>query len=196
MGKLLMVISVVLLAASAQASSEYLDLRADGRSGGKPNLTVGGGNAAIDVWAFNVPGFPVLEVGHLEQIKLGHRGSSLVGGYVSYWEKAHQLYLEPWSKTTVQLGSWDLTAKLAGYAPLTGGGGWQLYSDQTSLVKRVGRDTKIGVYGTFWATEGQKLSGSLGPCASFQLGGHAQLNLRYGLGLGESNSLRVELTLF
>jgi len=164
--KTLMLASLLTLSI-AQAGT--LVVREDYQDGREPKLAAGVILPKVEVWAFSQPDFPIYEVGRMERWQLGARSSVLAGGYISYWDRPQQLYLEPYSIWRTTIGTTILTAKLAAYMPLNGGA-WQAYSDQMSITWPVGQNVTAGLTTRWWLMEGAKPSAGIGPMVTLKTG--------------------------
>jgi len=192
--KHLMTLLALLTVVGAQAQDAWM-IRTDAREGRKPGTTVALLTSELEVWAVNLPGFPLYEVGRTNYWKLGENTSVLAGGYVSYWPKSDQWFIEPWSLWRHTTGNTRLMGKLAAYAPLNGGP-WYLYSDGVAATYQVTPTFDAGLAADWWLVSGQKPAAGIGAVANFSLGDHARLSLRALKGFNEPDTIRFELTLF
>lgn len=174
------------------AQADLLVVREDAHRDGKPSYAVGVVTPKFEAWTFAQPGFPLWEFGRTEWFQLNRRSGVLAGGYVSYWQVTKQLYVEPWSMWKTTIGTTQLTAKVAAYAPLNGGS-WWLYSDQTAVTWPVTKRTSLGVATDWWLIEGSKPAAGIGPVANFTVG-TVGVSLRALHGKNEADSCRLEVT--
>lgn len=194
MRTIMMMLVTLLTIASANAQDALL-VRTDTRDGRKPGLTVGYMSPELELWAFNVPQFPLYEVGRTNYWKLGESTGVLAGGYVSWWPKSDQWFIEPWSLWQHTSGNTRLMGKVAAYMPLDGGP-WYLYSDQVAATYQVTPQLNVGPAADWWLVSGSKPSAGVGAVANLSLGEHARFSVRALKGFNEPDTVRFELTLF
>lgn len=193
MRNLMMALFVLTLSVTAATAQEALMVRTDLKSDREASYTVGVLTPELEVWAFALPDFPILEAGRLGYWQLGKDASVLAGGYLSYWTVTDQLYVEPYSIWKARAGDAACTTKLGAYAPLNGGD-WQLFGD-ANVSWQVTDSLSAGPATDWWFTEGRQPTFGLGVAATYKTES-AAFGVRGLARPGGSYELRMEVKLF
>lgn len=187
---------VLVLAATSLANGQSLTVREDVKDGRKPSFTYSlvaanglrtwglGANTRTPVWDFGwVTPKPVRLATHL---------TTMVGGYVSYWQGEKKAYLEPWSITAWRQGKVTVTAKASVYLPVNGGP-IKVYSDHACATYVVVPGWSVGLAaGDAWAIDGKKPRAGAGAMVGYQAGLTCAY-VRILHGINEPDSLRLEV---
>ncbi|MEI8060939.1 MAG: hypothetical protein WCG99_01435 [Candidatus Berkelbacteria bacterium] len=195
--RVVLVVVVMVLASMAAHADGTLFQRLDMARGAGPSLTTAWlDSSGLELWSFCQPDFPMYELGKLWPVKADEGDTLLLGGYVSWWDKVDQVFLEPfWVYNHPLDGDWKMETGGGAYVPLNGGP-WVFYTSQVALSHHVSKNVRAGIAATNWWQEGVGNSIAIGPKLKISAGDTSWL-LRYTFGVagGAPDTARVELSI-
>jgi len=195
--RVVLLVVVMVLASMAAHADGTLFQRLDMARGAEPSWTTAWlDSSGLELWSFCQPDFPMYEVGKLWPVKAGKGDCALFGGYVSWWDKTNQVFLEPFAVYNHDLGAdWKFESAGGAYVPLNNGP-WVLYTNQVAVSHPVGKSVRAGIFVTNWWQEGVGNSVGIGPKLEVNSGDTSWL-FRYAFGVagGAPDTARVEFSI-
>lgn len=147
----------------------------------------------LELWGIGLNTFPCYEVGKVFPVKTTGKGSLALGGYISWWAKADQLYLEPFACYSQKMGKWNGAISVGGYVPLNGGS-WVVFVPEASATTKVGKGVSAGPAVSYWDPEGSSMNFRAGALVKASLSSSASVTARYLFGVnGEEDAARLQL---